>query len=64
MAVENCTQSIGSTRVWVARILGLWKGWWDVALCLAEEVWVTSVAWWTAADRVVILNVAVGIDAA
>ena len=60
MAVENCAQSIGATRVWVARILG----WWDVALCLAEEVWVTSVARWTAADRVVILNVAVGIDAA
>ena len=64
MTVESCAKSIGAARVRVARVLGLWKRWWDVALGLAEEEWVTRVAWWTVADGVVVFNVAIGVDAA
>jgi len=62
LAVDDNALSIGSTRVWIARIRGKWR--WQVALGLAEEVRVTSVAGGTATDGIVFLNVAVGVHAA
>jgi hypothetical protein len=64
LTIEDGAESIGATRVGIARILGLRQGWRNVALSLAKEERVSSVAWWAVADGIVIFDIAVGIDTA
>ena len=62
MAVDDDALSIGSARVWIARILG--KRRWQVAFGFAEEERVSGVARRTVTDGVVFLHVAVCVEAA
>jgi len=60
LAVDDCALSVGSTRIRIARILGFWR--WNVALSLAEEERITGIAWRTVTDRIVVFDVAVGVN--
>ena len=64
LVVDDDTLSIGSTRIWIARILG--KRRWQVAFGFGftEEERVSGVARGTVTDGVVFLHVAVCVEAA
>ena len=60
LAIDDCTLSIRSARIWIARILWFWR--WNIAICLTQEEWITSVAWRAVTDRIVVFHVTVSID--